>query len=336
MRIIVAVLLACVVVTSMSCGPATATTPPRKYRVGMVHWAAYSPLNVAAAEGFWSVQGLDVEVVNYVDNSVLNADLQSRKIDFALDMIGSWVDLYMQGTPLTVLGETDWSHGGDKIVLKNGVTDLNALKGQKIGLYLKLLSVQFFLGRYLAEHNLKLTDFVVEQASGPTALADDFIASKYNIIVNYDPEAVRSVTAGDGKVVKTSRDFQGVIPEGFVARTDQLRGIPEADLVQFFKGWLKAVKWTKDPANRAAWYEILRTKTFEGEGPFTDADLTGFVNNVTIHDQATQLARNKTGGGLSVYFEEANAFAQANSLFSRAFSTSDVFDNTAIVKALSE
>ncbi len=334
MRGIVAAVLALVV--GVSCGPSASTTPARKYRVGMVHWAAYSPLNVAAAQGFWKEQGIEVEVVNYVDNAILNSDLQSRKIDMALDMVGSWVDLYMQGTPLTVLGETDWSNGGDKIILKNSVTDLNSLKGQKIGVYLKLLSVEFFLGRYLAENNLKFTDFEVVQASGPTALADDFIAGKYNIIVNYDPEAVRSVTAGNGKVVKTSRDFAGVIPEGFVARTDQLRGIPEADLVKFFKGWIKSVKWTKDSANKVAWYEILRTKTFEGEGPFTDADLTEFVSNVSVHDQATQLDRNKTEGGLTQYLKDSNTFAQDNKLFTRSYSPADVFDNTAIVKALSQ
>ena len=148
--------------------------------------------------------------------------------------------------------------------------------------------------------------------------------------------AVRAVTEGNGKVVATSHDYPGVIPEGFVARTDQLRGIPADALVKIFKGWVRGVKWTKDSANWAEWQTILNDKTFEGEGGYTEAELKVFVDNVNVHDQPTQLARNKVDGGLYTYLKDANTFMLDNGMSTRAFSPADVFDNTAIVQALNE
>ncbi len=318
-----------------ACGEQPAPTP-RTYRIGMVHWAAYSALNVAEVKGLWKDLGLDVQVVNYLDNAVLNSDLHTRKIDLAEDMIGSWVDLYMQGVPLTVLGETDWSHGGDKIILKSDVTTVDSLKGQKVGVYLKLLSTNFFLGKYFAANGLKFTDFTIEQAVGPRDLSTSFINNEYKMVLNYDPEAVRAVSDGNGKVVATSRDYAGVIPEGFVARTDHLRGIPQADLVKIFKGWIRGVKWTADPGNWTEWQKILNEKTFEGDGPFTEAELKEFIANVKVHDQAEQLERNKVDGGLYDYLKEASQFMLDNGMSTRPFLPADVFDNTAILQALNE
>lgn len=322
---------------TVACGEAPSSA--RTYRIGMVHWAAYASLNVADVKGFWAKRGLKVEVVNYVDNTKLNSDLHSRNLDLAEDMIGSWVDLYTQGVPLTVLGETDWSFGGDKIILKNSVSDLNSLKGQHVGLYLNLLSTNFFVAKFLDDNGLKFSDFTFDEAVGPDSLADDFVAGKYNLMLDYDPAAVRAVADGQGRVVRTSRDYPGVIPEGMVARTDHLRGIPYQDLVKIFEGWIEGVKWKNDPANWVEFQKILNEKTFPGDSPngsFTEAELREFLNNVNVHDQATQLARNQTGGGLYQYLSDASAFMQKYHPDRKPFLTRDVFDNTAIVQALKE
>jgi len=74
----------------------------------MIHWIAYSPLNVALEKGFWKDQGIDVEVINYGSNQELNSALENFYIDIALDMMGSWVGMILDGVDLTLIGETDW------------------------------------------------------------------------------------------------------------------------------------------------------------------------------------------------------------------------------------
>jgi len=326
-------LLYVTVLSSIGCSNATLPVG-RTYHVGMVQWAAYSPLNVADVKGFWRDQGLDVVVDNFAVNTDLNNSLDTKKIDIALDMIGSWVDLHLQGKPLTILGETDWSDGGDKIILKKGMS-LTSVKGQQFGSYLTLLSVKNFIAKYLAANSLAMSDFNVVQEDDPAKLADKFISGDYNITANYDPEAARAVTNGNGNVVATSRDYPGCIPEGFVARADVLAGIPQEDLVKFFKGWIRAVQWAQDASNWTEYRSILNSKTYAGAS-FSDAELHSFLDNVKIHPKAEQLNANKTNGGLYDYLTNLNTFAQQNGFSGKSFTPSDVFNNTAIVTALSQ
>jgi ABC-type nitrate/sulfonate/bicarbonate transport system substrate-binding protein len=192
------------------------------------------------------------------------------------------------------------------------------------------------MAKYLAANSLLMSDFDVVQEDDPTVLADKFISGTYNITANYDPQAARAVTNGNGTVVATSADFPGCIPEGFVARTDVLAGIPQDDLVKIFKGWTLAAAWCADPANWTEFATILNTKTYVGEGGYTDAQLQSFMANVKIHNKADQLEANKTNGGLYDYLSTLNTFAQTNGFAGKTFTPAQVFNNTAIVKALTE
>ncbi len=319
------------------CGDDSTTdpTPSRTYKIGMVHWAGFSPLNVADAKGFWEEQGIDVEIVNNTANTDLYAQLDNRQIDIALDMIGSWVDLRLQGKPYIIIGETDWSNGGDKVIIKQGKT-LAELKGGKIGAYLNMLSVRYFINKYLTANGTQLSDFDVVQVGNPDSLADKFISGEFDLSANYDPYAARAVAEGSGAVAATSADYAGCIPEGFVARTDVLAGIPEADLVKIFKGWIKAVKWAAEPANWNEYKQILISRTFPGDNVTTDAQLRAFLDAVKIHSQAEQLEANKDNGGVYRFLADLNVFARANGYPGSNFTPEEIFDNNAIVKALQE
>jgi NitT/TauT family transport system substrate-binding protein len=302
----------------------------RDYKIGMIHWIAYSPLNVAEVKGMWKDQGVSVSVVNFGSNQELNNALEHKRIDIACDMMGSWVGMYMAGVPLKIVGETDWSHGGDKIIVKNGV-DAAALKGMQVGIYLNQPSVTFFLNKYLDQIGLKLSDVKPVELE-PEALADNFISGRFKAIVNYDPQALRAEREGQGQVIATSATWDGVIPEGLVARQDVLNDIPHEDLVKVFKGWAAAVAWSKDAANWAEYMTIMNDKTFEGEPPYSEADLKGMLDAVRIHDAKTQLEQNQTG--LPAYLTALHEFLKANGLLAKDFAPADLLETSAVVEAL--
>ena len=304
----------------------------KTYKVGMIHWIAYSPLNVADAKGFWKKQGIDVQVVNFGSNQELNGALEHKRIDIALDMMGSWVGMVLDGVPLTLLCETDWSHGGDKIIAKNDV-DLSGLKGESIGVYLNKPSVTYFLNQYLSANKLVLSDVRIIELE-PEAMTDNFIAGRFNVIVNYDPQALRAEREGNGRVVATSKTYPGCIPEGFVGHTDVVRSIPQEDLARILTGWIQAVKWSKDPANWDEYKKILNDRTFEGEEDYSDGDLKEMLASVTIHDPEILKERNRDGGGFSIYLANLKKFLAANDMLKRDFSPDELFDNTAIMKVL--
>lgn len=308
----------------------SALAEARGYKVGTVAWIAYSPLNVADAKGFWKDQGLEVEVITFGTNQELNSAVENKRIDYALDMLGTWAGMYAQGAPIKILGETDWSNGGDKIIAKQDV-DLTKLKGQTLGVYLNQPSVTFFLNKFLATNGLKLSDVEIVEMD-PVGMSDNFISGRLPMIVNYDPEALRAEREGKGKLVATSATYAGVIPEGFAGHADVIKAIPEADQIKFFTGWLRAVKWSKDPANWNEYREILNGKTFGSKN--SDEDLKAMLASVLVHDAKEQLARNQPGGGVEQYLGELKGFLDQNGLLKKPFAPGEVLARESLLKAL--
>lgn len=300
------------------------TAEARTYRIGMIAWIAYSPLNVAEALGFWKQQGVDVEVINFGSNQELNAALENKRIDIALDMIGSWVGMQQKGVPLTIIGETDWSYGGDKIIAKKTV-DMSSLKGQSIGVYLDQPSVTYFLSKYLAQQNLGLKDVNVVELE-PEAMANNFIANRFNVIVNYDPQALRAINEGNGVVAATSASWDGVIPEGFVAHSEIYKTLDKKDLTAILKGWMQAVQWSKDAANWDKYKAIINEKTFPVDADFSDKDIRDMLGSVRIHERDMSLEANKSGGGLQQYLVDLKAFLKTNDMLKVDFDPATLAD----------
>lgn len=249
-------------------------------------------------------------------------------------MMGSWIGMVQDGVPLTLLGETDWSHGGDKILAKKGFK-IETLKGQTVGVYLNKPSVTYFLDQFLKKGNLKLSDVKVVELE-PETITNNFISSKFNVIVNYDPQALRAEREGNGVVVATSATFPGCIPEGFVSRSEVVKEIPENDLVTFFAGWIEAVKWINNKTHWEEYKKILNEKTFEGEKPYSEKDLKDMLDSVSIHDPKMQFERNQAGGGLAKYVKNINLFLKENGNLKKDFSAESLVDTKALVEALSK
>lgn len=306
----------------------------RMYKIGMIHWIAYSPLNVADVNGYWRDEQVEVRVVNFNSNQALNYALAHKSVDFALDMMGSWVGMYMDGVPLTLMAETDWSHGGDKIITKKDV-DLSRLVGRTIGVYLNQPSVTFFLYQYLTHHDVSLSKVRIIELE-TEALTDSFIKGRFRFIVNYDPQALRAIREGAGSVIATSASYPGCIPEGFVARTDVLQTIPDADLARIYRGWVRAVRWSKNADNWEAYKTILNTQTFNCETCYSDGDLKEMLNSVSIHGIVAQLERNRSGGGFHRYLAQLRVFLKENGMLKRDFRPEEIFDNSVIVDVLTD
>lgn len=304
----------------------------RTYKIGVVPWAGWSPAHVADVKGFWEEQGIDVKVFNFASNMATNTALQNKRIDIGFDMIGTAIGLYLEGLPVVVIAETDWSHGGDKIIVKKDL-EVADLKGKPVGVYLNQPSVAYFLNQYFTTIGLKISDVrMVEMETN--VLADKFIAGLFKITVSYDPDALRAEREGNGNVVATSATYAGSIPEGMMALEDNLKSIPKEDLIKILKGWVKAATWTQDPVNWKEYMEILNTHTFKDDAPYSETDLQDMVAAVRIHEATRLLERNQDSGGLYTYLNNLKAFLAANNMLKKNFNPEEIFDNSAIVEAL--
>lgn len=304
------------------------------YKIATVAWIGWSPLHVSQEKGFWREQNISVEVLNYDDPIVILEAIKAGRIDFAMDMAGSLAGIYMNGTPVVALAETDWSHGGDKIIIKRGQS-IQQHVGKPLGVFLDLPSCYFFLGSYLKTQQLKLSDFRIVEL-GPEDMTQQFIVNRLPVIVNYDPWALQAIDEGGGVVLADSSDYQGCIPECFWGYRTHLENIPDGDIEKILRGWIKAARWVNDPKHWEEYKGILNKRTFAGHRPYSDAALRQIFASVKIHHPKTLLDRNRDHGGFYQYLEKLRVFLKENGLLKKDFSPEDIFDNRYIMAVLQE
>ena len=301
-----------------------------RVRLVISPWAGWTPALAGEAQGLWRALGIDAEVRVLSDDDQVRRALADGNADLSLAMIGNHIGGILAGQDLVILGETNWSHGGDKVVIRRGVSAAD-LRGTTVGVYLDLPSVRYFLHRALLANNLSDADIRVEEVVDTSALADAFIDGKYPLIVNFDPEALRSMREGDGRVLASSATFPGVIPEGFAMRRGTL---PPELLTRFFRGWFAAVTWSRDPANWQTYAALMRAKAFTPRT--TEADLLTMVAAVRIHDAKVAHERNAPGDGLELYLKDLAEYLRSCGKLPATWDIERMVDTTAFRAATQE
>ncbi len=314
--------------TVMMSGGASAADSPRTYKIGMCPWIAWSPISVADAKGLWKKRGLDVQVVNQLGEDT--SAIEQRRVDLAIDMIGNFIGMQQKGIDITILGELDWSNGGDKVILRDKAQPTKA--GDSVGVYHNDPAVLMLLARYLETQKLTLSDVKVVEYD-PEALNGHFITGNFSAILSYEPYSLQAEKDG-GTVVATSATFPGCMPEGLGGRREAIAAIPRDDLKKLMEGWLEAVRWSQNPANWAEYRDIVNTRTFAEPTPFDDAAIKDMLANVTIHDVMTLRARNAIGGGLSQHVDDTRKVLNKAGLMKSEFSANTLVDTSVLLEVL--
>lgn len=304
----------------------------RTYRIATTEWIAWSPLDVARVKGFWKEEGLSVELVHYYGGPVLIEVIRSGKVDFSANMVGDVIGMHMQGIDMTILAEVDWSHGGDQIIVRKG-TSLARYRNRPIAIHYDSPAIWFFMHRYLSGRGLRLADYRLVELE-PDDLVAQFVAGRVAVIQHYEPYAFRAVSEGNGQVVATSADYEGVIPECLYAAKGRLEQIPASDVRKIIRGWIRAAQWISEPRNWPEYTRILNDQTFRGHRPYSDRELRKMFEDVRIHDRQTLLSRNRDGGGLSVHLTEVRRFLSESGRLRRDYDVRQIFDNRFILDVL--
>ena len=309
---------------------AAAPLHAKTYTVGLVEWAPWATAYVAAEKGFWKSEGINVEVKQFDDYAAgsLKA-FKYGKIDFGIMMLGSAVDLIRKAPRYTIIYEHGWSHGGDLFILSSKLGSLDDVKGKRIGTYSAAAPIGFFLDKVLRNAHLKVKDVELIEVSNTSKLNKSFRNGVVSAIVSYDPEASKVVDDGAGKLVFTSADFPGVIPEGIVVQNRILRDNP-ADVKKFLRGWLQEVKWQSDPANREEYYAILKRTMFKGSY-YSAQDIKKLAAGGKIHGNLEEITK-KNEQEIHEFVNELLAYLKQNGKSIKSFNTQDYISTDIAVK----
>jgi NitT/TauT family transport system substrate-binding protein len=264
----------------------------RPLRVAYTHWFACVPLGIAEDRQFWRDAGLQVELRGYQTSQEVIEALSSGEVDIGYDQLATWVDLALKKVPIVILGETDWSSGGDKLLLRRGST-LAQQKGHPIAVYLRGSALMLFLRESLAREHLALSDFPIVEVPEQEKGLELFSAGKVDAVVTNEPWASRIEAAG-AHTVATTAEFPGITPEGFAARTG---AVDDATLKKFFTAWFRAVAFLHNPKNAEQVANVASIYAFAGTESITPADVENYARITPVHDTAGALRENDLGSG---------------------------------------
>jgi NitT/TauT family transport system substrate-binding protein len=218
---------------------ACSEAPSQPLRVGINPWPGYAPLFLAADKGFFADEGVEVELVELSSLADVRRAFERGQTDGMASSLVEVLDADRNGelAPVIVL-VADYSNGADVILAKRNITDISALKGQRIGLEPGSLN-RFILARALARGGLTMDD--VEIVSLPqVGLQEAVEADTVDAVVTYPPISTGIEQTGHLARLFSSAEMPGEVVD--VVSFDRETALRRtADIDAFVRAWGRAV-----------------------------------------------------------------------------------------------
>lgn len=238
-------LCAALVALVLGAGPATAKEP---LKIGYSDWPGYTSWEIGKVKGIFKKNNVDVELVWFPVYTDSLTAVNTGKLDGNLQ---TWSDLMAplaEGIDLKVVQVIDNSFGNDAIVAKPGIESVKDLKGKTVGTELATVD-HFMLLKALAMNGMTEKDIkYVNLTVGDAAAA--FIAGKIDAAAIWQPWIAQIQREGKGKVIFSSADIPGLVPDIVVLHKKVIDERPE-DVQAIVKSYFEIVDFIKTNEDEA-------------------------------------------------------------------------------------
>lgn len=209
-------------VVAVAAGTAFAKEP---LKIGYSDWPGYTAWEIGKVKEIFKKNGVDIELVWFPVYTDSLTAVNTGQLDGNLQ---TWSDLMAplaEGIDLKVVQVLDNSFGNDAIVAKPGIESVKDLKGKTVGTELATVD-HFMLLKALAmngmtEKDIKYTNLTVGDAAAA------FIAGKIDAAAIWQPWISQIQREGKGKVIFSSADIPGLVPDILVFHGKVLKERPE-------------------------------------------------------------------------------------------------------------
>jgi NitT/TauT family transport system substrate-binding protein len=222
-----------------------AADPAAAETVSIAHstWVGYGPLYIARDKGFFSKNGVDVDLIVIEDPKERFPTLMADKIQ----MIASTVDtalLYMKKPDdFQYVVAIDDSNGGDGIVANKDIKTVADLKGKSVAVNEGSVS-DFYLNVLLAHEGLKESDLnVVNMTASDAGTA--FVSKQVDAAVTWEPWLSRGKASEHGHLLVDSSTTPGLITDVLIAKTSWVAD-HKKDVAAIVKSWNEAVAYYRE------------------------------------------------------------------------------------------
>lgn len=250
-----------------------------KLSIGHTTWVGYGTLYLARDLGYFKDAGLDLELTTLEEASMYMAAQASGKLSGSASTIDEILKYRSKDFCFKAVAALDESHGGDGILVANGIADIKDLKGKPVAVNEGSVS-QFWLSYLLKQAGMSMADIEVQNMTADDA-ASAFIAGRVPAAVTWEPNLTMVRQKGVGQVLVDSSSTPGVIVDVVALDCGVIEKQPE-DVKALVSGLYKAVEYTKTHPREA--YEIMA----KGVGGYLSKpeDLAEAAKGVKFYDQA--------------------------------------------------
>lgn len=258
------------------------------FRFGVVTWGGYAGgqyfnngFPASKESRFWKDYGIPVEFIVMDD---FNASREALKAD-EIDAVWVTADAYPTEAQAMVdagydpvfFFQADWSRGGDAIVVRPGINNMNDIRGKSVAVALGTPSHTFLL-KMLESSDIPYTDVQIMEAPSAIDASAMFKAQQVDCAVVWSPDdadCIRSVPGS--KILISTKTATNIIADGFYAKRGTLEKRRE-DVKKIVEGWLRgSAEINSDPNAKAKAIQILM------DGLHVDHELaTTMINNVRL------------------------------------------------------
>jgi NitT/TauT family transport system substrate-binding protein len=240
-----ALLLTFTVVSGCSSKGATSTKTGgsgEPIKLALSPWPGWFVWYLVKEKGFFEKNGVKVELVWFPVYSDSLSALASGKVDANSQTLSDTLAPASKGIPLKAVLVNDNSNGGDGVVVKPSINSLKDLKGKKVATELgtvdHLLMLTALEKAGLAEKDVAYTNMTVNDA-GPA-----FISGNLDAAVLWEPFLSKAIQEGKGKLLFSSKDTPGLIPDLLVFKEEITKNRPD-DVKKIINAWFDALDYWK-------------------------------------------------------------------------------------------
>jgi NitT/TauT family transport system substrate-binding protein len=200
--------------------------------------------------GYFKKHNVDVKLKWFPVYSDSLEALSTGQVDANSQTLSDTLAPLSKGIKLKAVLVNDNSYGGDAIVSKPGISSLKELKGKTVATELGTVD-HLLLLTALAKAGLNETDINYVNMTVNDA-APAFINGKVDASVLWEPFQTKAVTEGKGKVLFSSKETPGLIPDLLVFKADVVKNRSK-DVQKIVDAWFDALAdFKKDPTKGIA------------------------------------------------------------------------------------
>lgn len=209
-------------------------------RLGFNLWAGFMPWKVAQEKEFFQSHNLNAEIFWFSVLSDQLAAFNSGKVDVAGMTMGDFLTAAAGGVKAKIVSVIDVSLGADAIVVAPAINSIQEFVGKSASVEIGTVGHLLFL-KALEQGKVPENKVQIVNQAADAAIAT-LIAGRTEIAYSYEPFISQAVTSGKGKVLFSSKDVPGLVPDLFVMHQEVLDRRPEV-VQQLLEVWYQTLNY---------------------------------------------------------------------------------------------